>query len=1235
MFSRLLIPAALFALLTLGLHVFYSPESIKSQEEEFEKIPLQDRMDLAIEQENELTRDPSTGTVPRERLLQALAYTQSLREEMRQERMSAPIPGINWTERGPSNVGGRTRAILVDPNDPSGKSIFAAGVGGGIWKTTDITAADPVWTPINDFFSNIAVSCIAADPSNPATLYFGTGEGYYNGDAIRGLGVWKSTDAGLTWNQLASTNSANFYYVQRVAIQPGTGNIFVATRSGLFKSSNGGSTFTKVLGAGTGASSDRMADLEIAADGSVWVAAGISATDGVYKAAANGTNTGNAGSWTKMNTGGNGFPTAGFQRIEIACAPSDAGVVYAVAEDAGSGDVFNIYKTSNGGVSWTTVTMPVDADGGVTPSFSRNQAWYDLACAVDPNNSSTVYVGGVDLFKSTNGGSSWQQISHWYGGFGFQDVHADQHTIVFQPGNSSVIYFGNDGGVFRTTNGTAAIPTIISKNNSYNVTQFYACAAHPAAGSNYFLAGAQDNGSHRFNTTGINATVRVTGGDGCFTHIDQDQPQYQWTSYVYNNYYRSTNGGNSWTSVSFGNTGSFVNPCDYDNTSNVLYAAVSSGNFLRWTNPQSGSTTANVNITSFGTGNITHVAVSDNTPNRVFFGLSNGRIVRVDNANTIASGSAGILLGTLASGSVSSIVIENGNDNHLLVTYSNYGVTSVWESTNALSASPSFTNVEGNLPDMPVRWALFNPNNNQQALLATEIGVWSTDLLNGTATNWSPSNSGLANTRVDMLQLRTSDNLVVAATHGRGLFTSDAFMAPNADFAASPLVAYTNQPVQFTDGSSRPTAWNWDFGDGQSASSKNPLHAFAAPGLYTVTLTINNNNAYKKTRTAYVQVLPDRNTPYTVPGGAAGSFDINPIEFGAETISGTPFERGNSAIAGKNGTFSGSSAWVTGLTASTYADNSNANLYCPNYNLQAAGTYVLSFYAKWAFENSWDGFRVEYSLNKGASWTPLGTAGAGWYNYANTTGGRPFPTNQAFFSGTVSSYTKYSLDISFLSGNANVAFRFVFKSDSNTNAAGLALDNFEITGPPPSALPVELLSFSGESNENYNLLRWSTASETNNSGFELQRSTDGTEFKLLSFLPGFGTTSAQQNYSFKDSDRPADILYYRLKQIDYDGAFNYSEIVALRYSSKQALDIRFVLQDPDASSLKIRLNKYFTGKLQAGLWNVDGKLVYTETVFLNRSNQIILAGGTRLAAGIYFLRLEDEEHSLLRKVVVQ
>lgn len=1183
-------------------------------------------MDLAMQHEAAITKDPALGYVPYERILTA-------REQLMQRLAANPdgkvlgaIPGVKWVERGPDNVGGRTRAIMVDPNDPTGRTVWAAGVGGGIWKTTNITVANPVWNVVDDLFGNIAVTTLVYNPLNTQEMYFGTGEGFYNADAIRGLGIWKSTNGGTTWNQLPSTNNTNFFYNQRLAIHPVTGDIYAATRSGLFRSQNGGTTWTKVLGAGTGAVSDRISDVEIASDNVIYAAIGLFQTDGVYKSSS-----GNAGSWTKLNTGTNGFPTTGIQRIELACAPSNPQVVYAMAQGGGNG-IGGIYRTSDGGANWTACTLPVDADAGIGADLTRGQAWYDLTIAVDPNNENVIYVGGVDLFKSSDAGNTWQQIAHWYGGFGFQEVHADQHWILFHPFSSNTIYFGNDGGIYMTINGTAAIPTIVSKNSGYNVTQYYACAMHPAANSDYFLAGAQDNGSQLYRFPGMNSTIEVTGGDGCFTHIDQNEPQYQWTSYVYNNYFRSTNCGQTWSSsgIFFGNTGSFVNPTDYDNISNVFYAAVSSGNYLRWLNPQTGATTQNVNITNFGS-TVSHISVSQNTPNRVFFGLNNGRVVRVDNANTIASGSAGAWINNgfgMPSGSVSCIAICDGNDDHLLVTYSNYGVNSVWETTNG---GTSWSNLDNaSLPDMPIRWALFNPLNPSQALLATELGVWSTDLINGAATVWAPSNLGLANTRVDMLQIRQSDNLVIAATHGRGLYSTDVFCNPYVEFKTSATVSYTGAPIQFTDASLKATAWSWNFGDGNTSTLQHPVHTYTTAGVYDITLTI--NGTVTRTKNAYIKILPNRGTPYTPAMG--GNFDVNPNDFGAKVTevpiacagTYTDFERGNSAQAGKNGTRSGSFVWVTGLTQANYANNASAELYSPCFNFSAPGAYTLQFYRKNQFEIGWDGMIVEYSTNRGTTWAPLGVIGANWYNYS-TPGTTAFPPNQPFFNNTQTAFTLCQWDVSFLAGNPSVSFRMVFKSDVTVTGPGIAVDDFEIIAPSNPPLPVTLLFFSGSHKINYNLLEWATASEINNRGFELQRSENGKAFISIGFVNGSGTTTTYRQYSFEDREISKPVYYYRLMQMDYDGKENPSNIIAVKSQQPAWVDLfngmftdRLILLFRETEPVAI-----------VSLFDPNGKKVLESRI--NTSQQPAQIAIPSLASGIYLLSVQSGDRQKSFKVI--
>ncbi len=1188
------------------------------------RIPLKDRIDLAILQEAELTRDPATNTVPRERLVAAMAYAQSLRQNTTNNRVAGAIPGLNWTERGPNNVGGRTRAIMVDPNDGTMKTVWSAGVGGGLWKTTDIFATVPQWTAINDLFDNIAITTIAFNPLNKQEFYFGTGEGFFNADAIRGSGIWKSTNGGSTFAPLSSTlNVANFRYVQRVAVHPVTGDVYAATRNGLFRSTNGGSSWTKVLGNGTGATSDAIADIEIAADNTIYVAIGLFSTDGIYKSAS-----GNSGSWTKLNTGANGFPTTGFSRIKIACAPSNAQVLYAVTQSTATNGVGAVYQSVNGGTSWTTRTNPVDADGGIGADFTRSQAWYDLSMAVDPNNSNTVFIGGIDLFKTTNGGSSWQQISHWYGGFGFQEVHADQHTVVFQPGSSDVIYFGNDGGIFQTTNGTANIPVISPKIQGYNVTQFYACAMNPTAYSSQFLAGAQDNGSQQFSNLGINSTVEVTGGDGCFNHIDQDQPQYQFTSYVYNNYYRSTNTGASFGSMGSNNTGSFVNPTDYDDLNNNLYACKGNGDYYVILNAPASNTFTTVAVAAFNSGKVTHVSVSPNTANRVFFGLNNGRIVRVDNAHTTTPAATNIAVAGMPSGSVSCIAIENGNDNHLLATFYNYGVNSVWETTNG---GTTWTSVEGNLPDMPVRWALFNPTNSQQALLATEIGVWSTDMLSGNTTVWGPSNNGLANVKTNMLQIRTSDKLVIAATHGRGLFSTDVFTDPYADFTADKRIAYTGQSINFTDVSYKSSSWLWDFGDGTTSTAKNPTKVYSTDGLYNITLQINGNGSLQKIKTGFIQVLPNKGVPYLITDG--GNFDSGPLQFGAENVSGTPFERGNSAVAGKNGTRSGTSVWVTGLTGN-YANNSDARLWTPNFNMTIPGTYTLRFYRKNSFEISWDGMRVEYTLDRGDTWVPLGSVSANWYDFANTAGATSFPVNQPYFNATRSSFTLAQYDVSFLAGNNSVGFRLRFKSDVSVTAPGVAVDDFELLGPTTTPLPVTLVTFSGRALDSFNELSWTTLSEINNERFEVQRSLSGNDFETIGLVKGKGNTNAPTAYTFNDIHVDERNYYYRLKQIDYDGKSELSGLILIKRQAKSKGLVNFIFPNPFSGNFNVLFKSEIKDEVTVELYDLSGKRVFTRKETPSGIHMFIDVASAGLSSGTYLLKISSQfdqsYHKLLK-----
>ena len=764
---------------TLGL--FAPGRAAELVEEEDGDGPRPDRPDLALAQDVAATRDPATGTVPRERLLAAARFNETkLKNQVQQRTTASVLAAAPWVERGPSNVAGRIISVALDPTDATGNTLWAGAAGGGLWKATNATTTSVQWQNVNSYFSNLAITAIAVVPGTiPVVIYCGTGEGFFNGDAIRGAGIWKSSDGGASWAQLPVTASnSDFWRIQKIVVHPVTKDVYAATRQGgLYRSQDGGTTWARVLNTTTspGSATTRVADIEIAADNTLFVSFGIFYVDGIYRSA-----TGNVGSWTNLNTlAGSGLPSTGYNRIELACAPSDANRVYALLQSsAADTPILNVYRSMDGGTTWTAMPKP----GGSTFDFTRNQAWYDLTAGVSPTDANVLYVGGIDVWLTTNGGAAtptWSKRSDWTASETATNyIHADQHDILFVPSASAPsnqAYFASDGGIAYSANASSTTSTFSGRNNGLNVTQYYGLAMHPT-NNNYFLAGAQDNGTQRYSAAGMNATVEVSGGDGGLCAIDQYNPNLQISSYVYNQYFRSTNGSTFSGLINISSTaGQFINPLDYDSRSNVLYAGHNADLYLAWTNVSTATGPTATITPSLGTGagKVTHVTASPLTLNRAYFGTAAGKLLRVDNANTTTPTVKTLYTGG-ATTSVSCVAVDPANEQHLLVTYSNYGIVSVLETTNADAATPTWTSVEGDLPDMPVRWALFDPRNTARAILATEMGVYATDLLAGATTTWSPM-ANLANTRIDMVRYRSGDKLVAAATHGRGLFTSTIF----------------------------------------------------------------------------------------------------------------------------------------------------------------------------------------------------------------------------------------------------------------------------------------------------------------------------------------------------------------------------------------------------------------------------------------------------------------------------
>lgn len=737
--------------------------------------------------------DPVQKRVPQERLQQANAQ---MRKLMQSPKGNDSFD-ITW-EIVPSDMGGRTKALMWDPNTTN--KVWAGAATGGIWYNNDITSSTSEWHAVNDYLPSLAISSFCYDPNNTQTYYAGTGEAAtaiitYRESSGRGVGLYKSTDAGSTWSLMPST--ANFPYITDVEVrnEGGSSVLYVAVVSGkykgqdyttdaeagLYRSADGGATWEQVLPNITGESVPYApTSIEMAADGRIFVGttrniAGKGGATILYSDA------GTAGSWTvyddiktQIEASTGQYKLAG--RVMISAAPSDANIVYAIIGAGYIGDdSFPYYKgnfvlkSTDKGATWTTLNLP----GGDASWASLS--WHAFSIDVDPNDPNHFYVGGLDEYHTKDGGTSYYHVSDWakmYYGGGDDYIHADQHCIRFKPGTSNEAIFATDGGVFYTANATQNYPVFAQHNHLYSSLQYYACAIHPS--EEQYLGALQDNGTlwyHQSQPLTINDMVH--GGDGAACFFYQDNPDYQITSHYYNAYevlYK----GNNYTSFS-GGTGTFVSPAALSSQTNTLYSNAvgfmgNNANKL-WVMTYLGASERMLTVGSTGTAWFTHVAASPHTAqghDNLFVGNLVGKLYKVEEAQASSPTTTEIGSASFPTAAISGIAI-GGSEDTLLVTFSNYGVSSVWQTYDGGS---SWQEKEGNLPDMPVRWALYHPTNAKQAMIATELGVWACADLSVANPQWQPIANGMANVRVDMLQMRQSDAKVLAASHGRGLFTT-------------------------------------------------------------------------------------------------------------------------------------------------------------------------------------------------------------------------------------------------------------------------------------------------------------------------------------------------------------------------------------------------------------------------------------------------------------------------------
>jgi len=764
------------------------------------------------EQMWELMMDPAIGRPTPEVAIEIQ------RELVAERALSRGVGGESanpWVNRGPNNQGGRTRGIMFDPNDVGNTNpdddftrVFAGGVSGGLWVNEDITDPDVSWVLIPTIQQNISVTAIISDPNDSNIFYVASGESYTSGDAV-GRGVWRSLDAGITWEIVlgggvtsvtnGGQNVNGIFYINDIVARDNNGitevyaavaNAFYAdagnpnnfqsiAETGLYKSSDNGGNWSRFPVQFNNGTFKNPNDIEIDIDNNVW----FTTTRDVF---------GNSGGDIYKSIDGLNFTLEitipGASRTELEVSPTDANKLW-VAANTGTADLF---LTTDGFATASQLNEPNDADNGIPANdYTRNQAFYNLPIEVDQNN--TLYVGGIDLFRSPNDGISWVQLSKWsnnnaLGGLNVPLVHADQHAIVFRPGtNDTEAVFGNDGGVYYTSNIAAAAndPNAIqSRNKDYVTTQFYYGAINPIdeVDGDDIAGGTQDNGTQFVidAVAGLNPFFDPVGGDGGFTEISANG--YAITTYPGNNHrFFSYPSFADFSSISNFGGGSFINQATLDNNLNILYTNASSnanGNAIERISEflPGGAPIDNILITSSlfnSSPSALKVSPFVTSSSLLYVGLRSGRLLVAGFAN-LGNPSFTNISGPGFSGSISDIEFGQSAQ-EIFVTMHNYGVVSVWFTDNG---GNSWTNIEGNLPNIPVKCILQNPLIPEELIIGTELGVWATPDYTAINPVWVQAYNGMSDVTVVDLDLRESDNTILASTHGRGFFTSQFTSQP-------------------------------------------------------------------------------------------------------------------------------------------------------------------------------------------------------------------------------------------------------------------------------------------------------------------------------------------------------------------------------------------------------------------------------------------------------------------------
>ncbi|MCB0720735.1 MAG: T9SS type A sorting domain-containing protein [Ignavibacteriae bacterium] len=709
-------------------------------------------------------------------------------------RKEADNSGTSWTQLGPHNFGGRTISLALNPGNPN--TIYAGSASGGLWRSYTGGVGTSAWENIQTGFSVLGVGSIAINPQDTNEMYIGTGEVYgygmsFGGISVRttrgsyGIGILKTTDNGATWWKTLDWSPNTMRGVEVVRINPLNPNtVWAGTSEGTYVTFDAGNNWEQVD------TTIMVTDLIINPNdtGTVLIACGNlgSTGTGFYRTTNSGAN------WTKITSG---LPASWGGKAIFSIYGSSPNTVFAsIGNGAATGAGTWLVKSTNFGLTWSTRT---------TNDYATYQGWYSHFAVVNQSDSSKVLCAGVDVYKSTNGGFNLSQKSFWYlwdlgrtpigGPEGPPDYsHADHHCFVTHPSDPNIVYLGNDGGIFRTTDFGE---TFSGLNGGYQTQQFYNGFNSAETDSMLSIGGLQDNASAIWD--GQLAWIRVLGGDGNWAAINYRNTDTMYCTAQYLNLFRSVDGGSNFDNVAppTGGTGGFVSPfmLAHGNpqliySANVLiYKSTNGGN--SWLSPNAG-VQLDGNNPSLG------MSVSPLNDNLVYVSsspvVSNGKVFRTTNGGTTWQN----VTGTLPNRYMIDIAADPVEESVVYVTASGFGTDHLYKSTNY---GDTWASVDNNLPDVPTSSVVVDPLNNQHIYLGNDIGVYVTT--NG-GTNWQEFKVGMPDASIVMdLSISKLNRKLRAATHGSGVWERDLL---------SPMVGITpiSSELDYNLGQNYPNPFN-------------------------------------------------------------------------------------------------------------------------------------------------------------------------------------------------------------------------------------------------------------------------------------------------------------------------------------------------------------------------------------------------------------------------------------------